>query len=833
MNRDLFHSGKPWESPERCGEGRLPMRSPLMPFASAAAALDAVVAGPQGALPGAGEAANRWKLGLDGAWRFALTANPEAVPRGVGGAPGFADPAFDDAGWADLRVPGSWTLQGYDKPHYTNVIMPFGNVPPSAPAEHNPTGLYRVRFQLPAGWEGRRVVLHVGGAESFLEAWCNGSRLGFSKDTRLPSEFDLTPFITGGGNLLAFMVIRYSDASYVEDQDQWWYGGIYRSVYLYSTDFAYLADVDARARLSGDLAVGVVEAAVKLGFTYDPAAGAAVASAAAEKGAATAARGSTAAAASVEPEPLARTAYAPADYAAAGLAQPGLPQGVERAAYCGDWVVRAELYGPIALGSLYGPMGATPGVPGSGPKIASAEATVGACYRLSRWEARLELPAAEVRKWSHEDPALYALVVSLVSPDGREVEHSACALGFRRVEVRDRSLLVNGERVLIKGVNRHEHDQRMGKTLELADMVRDIEIMKRHNFNAVRLSHYPNDERWYDLCDRYGLYLVDEANIESHAYYDQLCRDPRWAQAFLERGIRMVLRDKNHPSIIIWSLGNESGYGPNHDALAGWIRSFDPTRPLHYEGAVRPEWGGGAHDLESLKRGKAASDIVSTMYPPLTLLDEWSRTTEDERPFIMCEYSHAMGNSNGGLSDYWALIESAQGPAGRLHLGLGRPGDRGFRRGPPWRPRRPRRSEEEILEIRRRLRRRSQRPRFHLQRPRLPRPEREAGPRGVRQAVPVHRRELGAPALGPSDRPQQALFLLDRGCRHALGDTGRGRRAPVGRAFPAGDRARKGRRAGPCLPLDRRHPLARLPRRVLPQPRVLLERAGRVGASRP
>ena len=160
-------------------------------------------------------------------------------------------------------------------------------------------------------------------------------------------------------------------------------------------------------------------------------------------------------------------------------------------------------------------------------------------------------------------------------------------------------------------------------------MVRDIELLKRHNFNAVRLSHYPNDERWYDLCDEYGLYLIDEANIESHAYYDQLCRDPRWASAFLERGARMVLRDKNHPSVIVWSLGNESGYGPNHDAMAGWIRSFDPTRPLHYEGACRPEWGQGAHTLESVKRGKAATDIVSTMYPPITLLEDWAATTED------------------------------------------------------------------------------------------------------------------------------------------------------------------------------------------------------------
>ncbi len=195
-------------------------------------------------------------------------------------------------------------------------------------------------------------------------------------------------------------------------------------------------------------------------------------------------------------------------------------------------------------------------------------------------------------------------------------------------------------------------------------MIKDIEIMKRHNFNAVRLSHYPNDERWYDVCDEYGLYLVDEANIESHAYYDHLCRDPRWASAFLERGVRMALRDKNHASVIIWSLGNESGYGPHHDALAAWLRSFDPGRPVHYEGACRPQRGQGRHTLESVKRGRAATDIVSTMYPPLELLEGWATTTTDDRPFIMCEYSHAMGNSNGSLSDYWALIERYPGLQG-------------------------------------------------------------------------------------------------------------------------------------------------------------------------
>lgn len=615
---DLFHTGKAWESPETTASARLPMRSPLLPFPSHKAALAAARNGPS-ASEGAG---NPWFLSLDGIWSFALAENPGVVPDN------FFATAFDASAWAKVVVPGTWTLQGFDKPHYTNVVMPFGNIPPSTPVKHNPTGLYRTQFELPPLWEKRRVVLHVGGAESFLRVYCNGAEVGFSKDTRLPAEFDLGPYLTPGKNLLAFEVIRYTDSSFIEDQDQWWYGGIYRSVYLYSTDFAYLADMDLRPILDDDFHSGHLRAVVRLGFTFDPTGG----------------------------HP--REGMAPTDYAdevnaqgaepaqsgnlATGSVQTGTTyKNTTQTGRQGDYGVHLCLY-----------------VPGCGDTpLTTATVHVASRYNDSGWEAHFDISVPAPRLWSHEDPALYCVVVSLISPAGVEVEHEACRIGFRRVEVRDRKLLINGKAVLIKGVNRHEHDERHGKTLELPDMIRDIELMKRNNINAVRTSHYPNDERWYELCDLYGLYLVDEANIESHAFYDQLCRDPRWAAAFLDRGSRMVLRDKNHPSVIIWSLGNESGYGPNHDMLAGWIRSFDPLRPIHYEGALRPEWGQGWHTPESLKRGHTASDIVSTMYPPLELLESWAKTTEDDRPFIMCEYSHAMGNSNGSLSDYWELVE--------------------------------------------------------------------------------------------------------------------------------------------------------------------------------
>ncbi|HCM26565.1 MAG TPA: glycoside hydrolase family 2 [Treponema sp.] len=602
---DHFHSGKPWESPELVSRNRLPMRSPLFPFPDAGAALRDALAGPRGRSknPGGLPAGTPWVLTLDGDWRFSLASCPEAVP------PHWNGEDFDDSAWSSIRIPGSWSLQGHDKPHYTNVVMPFGNTPPSSPAT-NPTGLHRTTFELPAGWKGRRVVLRVGSAESFLSVWANGTEVGFSKDSRLPAEFDLTPFLHEGRNALALMVIRYSDSSFIEDQDQWWLGGLHRSITLYSTEAAWIGDLDARPVLSEDFRSGSVELVASIGFSSDPA------------------RDSL-------PEGSAATDY---DQAAASSG----------AALSGDgkaYLVRVRLFAP----------GSDPKAPGAGTEL-----EVGTFYRSSRWEARFSMPVAAPALWSEESPNLYVLVVTLMDPCGREIESEACRIGFRNVRVRDSALLVNGKRIIFKGVNRHEHDEKTGKTLTTESMVRDIELLKRHNFNAVRTSHYPDDERWYELCDEFGLYVFDEADIESHAYYNHLCRDPRWLLAFTDRVSRMAIRDKNHASVIVWSLGNESGYGPNHDAAAGWLRSFDPSRPLHYEGACRPDSGQGPHPLDSAGRGKAATDIVSTMYPTVAFLAEWDRSNTDDRPFIMCEFSHAMGNSNGSLSDYWELVESGR-----------------------------------------------------------------------------------------------------------------------------------------------------------------------------
>ena len=268
--------------------------------------------------------------------------------------------------------------------------------------------------------------------------------------------------------------------------------------------------------------------------------------------------------------------------------------------------------------------------------------------------ARFEL--TDVEAWSAESPTRYRVVAELLDPDGTVVEVHDQLVGFRSVEVRDRQLLVNGQPIWIFGVNRHDHHPVRGKAVTVDDMRDDLLAMRRHNITAVRCSHYPNDPRFLDLCDEIGMYVVDEANIESHAYNTSLCDDDRYRSAWVSRGARMVERDRNHPSVIMWSLGNESGYGANHDALAGWIRRTDPSRPLHYEGAVFHDgWVDG---------GLPASDVVCPMYPTIDAIEEYGRGGLGDRPLIMCEYSHAMGNSNGSLADYWDVITSTPGLQG-------------------------------------------------------------------------------------------------------------------------------------------------------------------------
>ncbi|MDR0400625.1 MAG: DUF4981 domain-containing protein, partial [Treponema sp.] len=587
-----------WESPEIPAVNRLPARASFAPFAAVRDALADVIAGPEWRRSGD----NPFFFDLDGQWDFKLAANP--------GGEGAGLP------WGKIRVPGTWTLQEdamasaafADYPHYTNVQMPFQAVPPRSPAR-NPTGWHRRYFRLPSAWKGRRVVLHVGSAESLCIVYVNGSFAGAGKDTRLPSEYDITAFLNGEGeNELVLKVVRYSDASYVEDQDQWWFGGIHRSVYLYSTEAVFIKDVEALpGRIDGEGA-GCLDLAVTLGGDLPDAAG--------------------------------------------GGNQP-VPEGGP------VYGIRWALY-PFVLPEKAEDVQAIAG--GLAP-LAEGEAELSCNYRLNANRAEMGLRVPGARPWSSESPNLYVLVVSLYA-GGRHIESGALSTGFRTVAVQRRELLINGRAVYIKGVNRHEHDEFRGKTLSTRSMAADIRLLKQHNFNAVRTCHYPNDERWYELCDRYGIYLVDEANIENHCFYNQLSNDGSYAFAYASRVQRMVERDKNHPSVVIWSLGNESGDGPLHVMNAAWLRRRDPSRPVNYEGFVRPSGGQGPFTLDSLSRGKGLTDIVSPMYPPISLIEDFARRREDDRPLIMIEYSHAMGNSNGSLADYWRAIESHRGLQG-------------------------------------------------------------------------------------------------------------------------------------------------------------------------
>ncbi|MGC9451187.1 MAG: glycoside hydrolase family 2 TIM barrel-domain containing protein [Oceanipulchritudo sp.] len=504
---------------------------------------------------------------LDGEWDFRMLGRPEEVTTGLIGSRA-------KQGWKRIPVPSNWTLHGYGHPHYTNHGVPFDLDPPDVP-EENPTGVYRKVVRIPAFWRNRRIHLEVGGAESVLYVFLNGQAIGMGKDTRLPSEFDLTDKVRfGEDNLLTLVVVKWSDASYIEDQDQWWMGGIFRGICLHAIARVHLADLALRPELSGDF-------------------------------------------------------------------QQGILRGRARIRSHAGWNKPVRLHG-----RLLAPDGRT--------EVARFEETMplrqGNCDRLHR-EIDFAFTVENPLLWNAEEPLLYTAEIELAC--GREKEQTAIRTAFRKVEVKDGRVCLNGNPLRFHGVNRHEHDPDTGKAISRESMRKDAWLMKSLNINAVRTSHYPCDPYWYELCDEVGLYVIDEANIESHGYHNTLCRDPRYAGAFLERVKRMVIRDQNHPSILFWSLGNESGYGPPHDAAAGWARHYDPSRLIHYEGAISKYQG-----KLTWHHGKAATDVICPMYSSLEEIREWFEDpARDRRPFFPCEYSHAMGNSNGSLHEYYALFE--------------------------------------------------------------------------------------------------------------------------------------------------------------------------------
>jgi beta-galactosidase len=454
--------------------------------------------------------------------------------------------------------------------------------------DENPTGVYRRAVAVPTDWEGQRIVLHVAGAESVLYVHVNGAPVGMGKDSRLPHEFDLTGVVEPGATFdLALTVVKWSDATYLEDQDHWYHAGLHRRVFLYATPAVRIADVHATADYDPETGDGHLRAHV----TVDA---------------------------------------------------PDRPQGLR---------ARIAVAGRTADAHV------------------RFEHPTNWIVNFLRFEGRgadLSVTVPEVEPWTAETPALQDLSVTLLDADGAEVDAVSLRVGFRRVEIRGAELLVNGRPVLIKGVNRHDHDPRRGKAVTRESIEGDVRLMKRHNINAIRTSHYPSDAYLYDVCDRLGMYVLDEANIETHAYLRSLTKDPMWTPAMLARVTRMAQRDKNHASIIMWSLGNESGASPTHVAMAAWLRAFDPSRPVHYEGGLGEALiASGERDVAAtLAEPRPETDVIAPMYPEVAHLVEWATRFPPARPLIMCEYIHAMGNSCGGLDEYWAAIRAHRGLQG-------------------------------------------------------------------------------------------------------------------------------------------------------------------------
>ena len=526
-------------------------------------------------------------LALSGKWFFKYIENPNDAPEG------FISEEFDFSGWDTIQVPSNWSMQGYSKPHYTNVQMPFSDFPPHVP-DVNPTGLYYTTFDIDDDWFKRRTVLHVGGCESVLALWLNGKFIGLSKCSRVPAEFELNKALKQGKNRLAAMVVQWSDASFIEDQDQWWMPGIFREIFLRSTPLVNIEDLFINPTLSDDFNTGTLTIKARLQF-------------------------------------------------------PNIPYG--------SWRLRATLLDNNNVNVL------------DEQWLTTFESKT-YIERQPWWQICSDKLIKKPKLWSHESPALYKLIIELIDENDNIVEAIAQSVGFRNIEIKNRSLLINGQRVIINGVNRHDHHDTDGKALSRETMLLDVLTMKRFNVNAVRCAHYPNDSYFYTLCDQYGLYVIDETDIESHAFRLNLCDEPRYATAWLDRGMRMVQRDKNHPSIISWSLGNEAGYGCNHDALSAWIRKYDDSRVIHYEGATRDmNWDDNFDTQFEENRSHRpdhflATDIICPMYPSLDKLKKFSNENNDHRPCIPCEYCHAMGNANGNLKEYFELFETLPGLQG-------------------------------------------------------------------------------------------------------------------------------------------------------------------------
>ncbi|OAB46854.1 glycoside hydrolase family 2 TIM barrel-domain containing protein [Paenibacillus antarcticus] len=507
---------------------------------------------------------------LNGQWKFNYANNPAARPVD------FYKDSYNTSAWEEIKVPGDWQLQGYDFPIYTNVTYPFwgnGNStnvqPPIAPTQYNPVGSYKRTFTIPENWDGRQTFISFQGVESAFYVWVNGQKVGYSEDSFTAKDFNITPYLKAGENTLAVEVYRWSDGSWLEDQDFLRLSGIIRDVYLVNTppvhirDFTVVTDLDseykdAELNLSVDVNSYVTDA--------DP----------------------------------------------------------------GTHTVEAMLYDANEQKVFAQPVIMTVNSNGNAEVEVSSSKLV-----------------TNPLKWSAEDPNLYTLVFSLKDASGSVIEAAGTRVGFREFDIElmsdgtnKQQMKLNGKPILLKGVNRHETSPDTGRTLDIELMVQDIELMKQFNINSVRTSHYPNHPFWYDLANKYGMYIMNEVNLETHGVWGSVpTNKAEWLENVKDRSASLVERDKNHPSVLIWSLGNESGQGSNFIAQSEYIRSLDPTRPIHYE---------GYNDIR-------VTDMVSNMYAGVSTVETYAKSS-DPRPYILCEYAHAMGNSVGNLQEYWDVI---------------------------------------------------------------------------------------------------------------------------------------------------------------------------------
>ena len=532
---------KEWQDPEVNAVNRLPMHTTFFGYESVEASMRAP------------EASARY-LSINGDWKFRWQRDA------VDYRSDFYKPAFSDADWQTIPVPGCWELYGYGDPQYTNIAYAWArqheNTPPLVPTDNNHVGYYRHEVMIPADWKGQQVILHIGSASSCMYLWVNGRFVGYSEDSKLAAEFDLTRYVVPGKKaLIAIQMFRWCDGTYLEDQDFFRYAGICRDSWLFAQPKQHISDIHVTPDLDATYTNGILNVDVKT------------------------------TGGKVKLELLDRQ---------------------------GKVVVDGVGTGKPVMFIVDNPL-----------------------------------------KWTAETPNLYTLRATLTDAAGKVLQVVPVRVGFRKIEVKDAQVHINGQSILIKGADRHELDPDGGYVVSRERMLQDVQIMKQFNLNAVRTCHYPDDPYWYDLCDQYGLYVVAEANIESHGmgYGDKtLAKHPGYHLAHLERNQRNVQAQFNHPSIIFWSLGNEAGYGPNFADAYDWIKAYDPSRLVQYEGAVR-----GIRD-GVVPQEEAKTDIFCPMYDDYRQTEAYGQNPANIKPFIQCEYAHAMGNSVGGFKEYWDLF---------------------------------------------------------------------------------------------------------------------------------------------------------------------------------